>query len=81
MMEPEDLFSTGNDIDNRAAVKKVNTEDLALVGIAAAGDRRDVDKALDNSPCILNRRQLLLLPMREAFSGASLAGSRMPWMS
>jgi hypothetical protein len=43
----EDLFSTGNDVDNRAAVKNVKTADLALVGIAIAGDRRDIDKALD----------------------------------
>jgi hypothetical protein len=43
----EDLFATGNDVDNRAAVKNVKTTDLALVGIAIAGDRRNVDKALD----------------------------------
>jgi hypothetical protein len=43
----DDLFATGNDVDNRAAVRKVETEDLALAGIALAGDRRDIDKALD----------------------------------
>ena len=43
----DDLFATGNDVDNRAAVAKVATEDLALAGIAVAGPRRDVDKALD----------------------------------
>jgi hypothetical protein len=44
----EDLFSTGNDVDNRAAVARVGTNELGLVGIAVVGERRDVDKALDN---------------------------------
>lgn len=43
----DDLFSTGNDIDNRAAVRAVPTEDLRLAGFSVAGERRDVDKALD----------------------------------
>jgi hypothetical protein len=43
----EDLFSTGNDMDNRAAVARVETEELNLVGIAVVGERRDVDKAPD----------------------------------
>jgi hypothetical protein len=43
----DDLFATGNDADNRAAVAKVATGDLSLAGFAVAGDRRDVDKALD----------------------------------
>jgi hypothetical protein len=43
----EDLFSTGNDADNRAAVAGVSTNELNLVGIAVIGERRDVDKALD----------------------------------
>ena len=43
----DDLFATDNDVDNRAAVAKVTTEDLALAGIAVAGPRRDVDKAVD----------------------------------
>ena len=43
----DDLFATDNDVDNRAAVAKVTTEDLSLAGIAVAGPRRDVDKALD----------------------------------
>jgi hypothetical protein len=43
----EDLFSTGNDVDNRAAVARVTTAELNLVGIAVVGERRDVDKALD----------------------------------
>ena len=43
----DDLFATGNDVDNRAAVAKVATEDLVLAGFAVAGDRRTVDKALD----------------------------------
>ena len=43
----DDLFATGNDVDNRAAVAAVATGDLALAGFAVAGDRRTVDKALD----------------------------------
>ena len=43
----DDLFATGNDVDNRAAVRPVPTEKLALAGIAVAGARREVDKALD----------------------------------
>jgi hypothetical protein len=43
----DDLFATGNDVDNRAAVAKVATDDLSLAGFAVVGERRDVDKALD----------------------------------
>jgi hypothetical protein len=43
----EDLFSTGNDVDNRAAVARVATAELNLVGMSVVGERRDVDKALD----------------------------------
>lgn len=43
----DDLFATSNDVDNRAAVRAVATEKLALAGFAVAGDRRPVDKALD----------------------------------
>lgn len=43
----EDLFSTGNDVDNRAVVARLGTDELNLVGIAVVGERRDVDKALD----------------------------------
>ncbi|HEY8526637.1 MAG TPA: DUF2000 family protein [Acidimicrobiales bacterium] len=35
------------DIDNRAAVAKVATEDLPVAGFAVLGPRREVDKALD----------------------------------
>jgi hypothetical protein len=40
----EELFQTGNDTDNRAAVKGVPTEKLNLVGIALHGPRNAVDK-------------------------------------
>jgi hypothetical protein len=43
----DDLFDTGNDVDNRAAVATVETDGLKLAGFAVAGDRRQVDKALD----------------------------------
>lgn len=41
-----DLFATGNDVDNRAAVAAVATEELDLVGLAVAGERRVVDKVV-----------------------------------
>ena len=43
----DELFTTGNDVDNRAAVVTVTTDALSLAGLAVAGDRRTVDKALD----------------------------------
>lgn len=41
-----DLFTTGNDRDNRAAVRTVSTANLDLVGIAVYGPRNVVDKVL-----------------------------------
>jgi len=41
-----DLFSTGNDRDNRAAVRAVPGADLDLVGLAVYGARNAVDKIL-----------------------------------
>ncbi|MCX4539751.1 DUF2000 domain-containing protein [Streptomyces sp. NBC_01565] len=40
------LFATGNDRDNRAAVRAVGRERLDLVGIAVHGPRNAVDKVL-----------------------------------
>jgi hypothetical protein len=40
----QDLFSTGHDSANRAAVAAVPRADLDLTGLALRGDRRDVDK-------------------------------------
>ncbi|MBN9390528.1 MAG: DUF2000 family protein [Chloroflexi bacterium] len=42
----EELFSTGHDEANRAAVKAVAAEDLNLVGIALRADKKAVDKIL-----------------------------------
>jgi len=39
-----DMFATGNDRDNRAAVRAVGRDDLDLVGIAVHGPRNGVDK-------------------------------------
>jgi hypothetical protein len=39
-----DLFATGNDRDNRAAVRAVGRRDLDLVGLAVYGPRNAVDK-------------------------------------
>ncbi|MFE1878518.1 DUF2000 family protein [Streptomyces diastatochromogenes] len=41
-----DLFTTGNDRDNRAAVRAVPTAELDLVGLAVYGPRNGVDKLL-----------------------------------
>ncbi|MER6731356.1 DUF2000 domain-containing protein [Streptomyces puniciscabiei] len=41
-----DLFTTGNDRDNRAAVRAVPTAELDLVGLAVHGPRNAVDKVL-----------------------------------
>lgn len=41
-----DLFATGNDHDNRAAVAAVGRDDLDLVGLALHADRKLVDKVV-----------------------------------
>lgn len=41
-----DLFSTGNDRDNRAAVRAVRRDGMDLVGLAVHGPRNAVDKIL-----------------------------------
>ncbi|TXS57618.1 DUF2000 domain-containing protein [Streptomyces sp. t39] len=41
-----DLFGTGNDRDNRAAVRAVGGDRLDLVGLAVHGPRNAVDKVL-----------------------------------
>lgn len=40
----EELFKTGNDDDNRAAVREVAAGELRLVGLAVYGARTAVDK-------------------------------------
>ena len=40
-----EMFATGNDRDNRAAVRAVDRDELDLVGIAVHGPRNGVDKA------------------------------------
>lgn len=44
-----DLFATGNDRDNRAAVRAVPRAHLDLVGLALHGPRNAVDKILKGS--------------------------------
>lgn len=39
-----EMFSTGNDADNRAAVRAVGGDDLDLVGVAVHGPKNAVDK-------------------------------------
>lgn len=43
----QQLFSTRNDAENRAAVAAVPTDELDVVGFAVVGVAKDVDKALD----------------------------------
>jgi hypothetical protein len=40
----QELFATGYDAANRAAVADIPTEALDLVGLALHADRKDVDK-------------------------------------
>jgi hypothetical protein len=42
-----ELFATGHDEANRAAVAAVSADDLDLVGIALRADRKVVDKIVD----------------------------------
>jgi len=42
----EPLFATGNDADNRAAVRASLREDMTVVGIAFHADRKLADKVL-----------------------------------
>lgn len=42
----QELFATGNDRDNRAAVKAVQQSQLDLVGLALHGPKNAVDKVL-----------------------------------
>jgi hypothetical protein len=46
----EEMFKTGNDVDNRAAVRAVTAEEMPLVGLAVYGPRNAVDKALKGLP-------------------------------
>jgi hypothetical protein len=43
----QELFATGHDEANRAAVSSVGAEDLDLVGIALRAERKTVDKIVD----------------------------------
>jgi hypothetical protein len=43
----QELFATGHDEANRAAVAAVAAEDLDLVGIAFRAERKNVDKVVD----------------------------------
>jgi hypothetical protein len=44
-----ELFGTGNDRDNRAAVRAITRDKLDLVGLALHGPRKVVDKVLDGA--------------------------------
>ncbi len=42
----EGLFKTGNDVENRATVKVVGSDDLRLVGLGLREDKKTVDKII-----------------------------------
>jgi hypothetical protein len=42
----KELFATGNDVDNRAAVAGVPTDALDLVGLGLHAERKEVDKVI-----------------------------------
>ena len=44
-----EMFATGHDADNRAAVAQVATADLDLVGLALHGPKNVVDRILKGS--------------------------------
>ncbi|MEO3870378.1 DUF2000 domain-containing protein [Nonomuraea sp. B12E4] len=46
----EEMFKTGHDADNRAAVRAVEADELGLVGVAVHGPRNAVDKVLKGLP-------------------------------
>ncbi|GAA4704241.1 DUF2000 domain-containing protein [Phytohabitans rumicis] len=46
----EELFTSNNDDDNRAAVRAVPAEKLRLVGLSVHGPRNAVDKVLKGLP-------------------------------
>lgn len=46
----EEMFKTGHDDDNRAAVLAVPADDLPLVGLAVYGPRNAIDKTLKGLP-------------------------------
>jgi hypothetical protein len=45
----DELFATGNDDDNRAAVRAVARDDLRIAGLCVYGPRNAVDKAIKGS--------------------------------
>ncbi|GAA4583732.1 DUF2000 domain-containing protein [Planotetraspora phitsanulokensis] len=46
----EEMFKTGHDVDNRAAVRAVAAEQMSLVGLAVHGPKNAVDKTLKGLP-------------------------------
>ena len=46
----EDLFTTDNDDDNRAAVRAVTADAMTLAGVAVYGPRNAVDKVVKGLP-------------------------------
>jgi hypothetical protein len=46
----EEMFKTGNDQDNRAAVRAVPADEMTLVGLAAYGPRNAIDKIFKGLP-------------------------------
>ncbi len=74
-----DLFATGNDEDNRAAVRAVGRDRLDLAGLAVHGPRNAVDKIVKVCACILDDPPRRSWPRRRTWplpSGGDRADSR-----
>ena len=46
----DEMFKTGNDQDNRAAVRAVRADEMNLAGLAVYGPRNAVDKVVKGLP-------------------------------
>ena len=46
----DEMFKTGNDQDNRAAVRAVRPDEMSLAGLAIYGPKNPVDKILKGLP-------------------------------
>ena len=46
----DEMFKTGHDLDNRAAVRVVAAQEMALVGLAVYGPKNPVDKIFKGFP-------------------------------
>jgi hypothetical protein len=76
-----DLFATGNDRDNRAAVPAVPTQELDLMGPVVHGPWNAADKALRGArmQTSLNLHSECATAARIGSVGAELSWPELPW--